>query len=102
MDFGGSKEVVYERTDYPPAKLAKMFQHDTFSVVGYGTQGRAQSLNMRDNHLNVIVGVRKDGPSWHKALADDWQPGKNLFAMDEAMQRGTVIMNLLSDAGQKQ
>lgn len=57
-------------------------------------------MNLRDNGLNVIIGVRKDGQSWKEAQQDGWVPGKNLFEMDEAIQKGTIIMNLLSDAAQ--
>lgn len=104
LDFGGSRENVVERTDYPKAKFQAMFKNDTLLMMGYGTQGRGQSLNMRDNGLNVIVGVRKGGKgsSWEVALADGWVEGKNLFELDEAMKKATVYMYLLSDAGQKQ
>ncbi|KAI8922686.1 hypothetical protein BC831DRAFT_474877 [Entophlyctis helioformis] len=102
LDFGGTMESVWERSDYPPAKLQSMFKNDTFAIIGYGTQGMAQSLNLRDNKLNVIVGVRKDGASWKEAVKDGWVPGKTLFPIEEACDRGTVIMNLLSDAGQKE
>lgn len=101
LDFGGTKEVVYERSDYPIAKISKIFANDTFAVIGYGTQGMAQSLNMRDNKQKVIIGVRKDGASWKDAIKDGWVPGKTLFSIEEACTKGTVIMNLLSDAGQK-
>lgn len=57
---------------------------------------------MRDTGLNVIVGVRKDGTSWKEAEADGWVPGKNLFDIDEAIGKGTIIMNLLSDAAQSE
>lgn len=72
-------------------------------MLGYGTQGRGQALNLRDNSMNVIVGVRKGGKgsSWEVAVADGWVPGKNLFDIDEALGKATVIMYLLSDAGQK-
>jgi len=72
-------------------------------MLGYGTQGRGQALNARDNGLNVIVGLRKggEGSSWAKAVADGWVPGKTLFSVEEAANKGTVIMYLLSDAGQK-
>lgn len=70
-------------------------------MLGYGTQGRGQALNARDNGLNVIVGLRKDGSSWSKAIADGWVPGKTLFSVEEAAQKGSIIMYLLSDAGQK-
>src|SRR5690606_31281819 len=55
MDFGGTKEVVYERSDYPPAKLQETFKDDTLTVLGYGPMGRGQALNLRDNKLNVII-----------------------------------------------
>ncbi|KAF9924970.1 Bifunctional acetohydroxyacid reductoisomerase [Linnemannia zychae] len=99
MDFGGTKEVVYERSDYPPAKLQEIFKNDTLAVLGYGPQGRGQALNLRDNKLNVIVGCRK-GTSWDKAVSEGWVPGKTLFEINEACDKGTVIMNLLSDAAQ--
>jgi ketol-acid reductoisomerase len=53
-------------------------------------------LNARDNGLNIIVGVRKDGTSWKQAQEDGWVPGKNLFEVEEAIKKGTIIMNLLS------
>ena len=72
------------------------------AIIGYGSQGHAQSLNMRDNGLNVVVGVRKNGQSWKDAQQDGWVPGKNLFEVDEAISKGTIIMNLLSDAAQSE
>ncbi|KAI8804860.1 ketol-acid reductoisomerase [Cladochytrium replicatum] len=101
LNFGGTQETVWERSDFPKEKLAQIFKNDTLAVIGYGTQGMAQSLNARDNGLKVIVGLRKDGHSWKQAVADGWVPGKTLFSMEEAAEKGTIIMNLLSDAGQK-
>src|ERR1700712_5092977 len=72
------------------------------AIIGYGSQGHAQSLNMRDNGLNVVVGVRKNGQSLKDAQQDGWVPGKNLFEVDEAISKGTIIMNLLSDAAQSE
>lgn len=99
LDFGGTHEVVYERSDYPKEKALEIFKDDTLCMLGYGTQGRGQALNLRDNGMPVIVGVRK-GPSWDKCLADGWVPGENLFEINDALEKGTVIMYLLSDAGQ--
>lgn len=99
IDFGGTKEVVYERSDYPPAKLQETFKNDTLAVLGYGPQGRGQALNLRDNKLNVIIGCRK-GASWDKAVSEGWIPDKTLFEINEACKKGTIIMNLLSDAAQ--
>ncbi len=78
------------------------FKNDTMAIIGYGSQGHAQSLNMRDQGLNVVVGVRKNGQSWKDAQQDGWVPGKNLFEVDEAISKGTIIMNLLSDAAQSE
>jgi ketol-acid reductoisomerase len=72
LDFAGTKEVVYERTDWPLAKLQDHFKNDTLALIGYGSQGHGQGLNARDNGLNVIVGVRKDGESWKHAKEDGW------------------------------
>ena len=78
------------------------FKNDTLALIGYGSQGHGQGLNLRDNGLNVIVGVRKDGSSWKEAQEDGWVPGTNLFDIDEAISRGSIIMNLLSDAAQSE
>lgn len=72
LNFAGSDEVVYERSDWPLAKLHDYFKNDTLALIGYGSQGHGQGLNARDNGLNVIVGVRKDGESWKQAIEDGW------------------------------
>jgi ketol-acid reductoisomerase len=78
------------------------FKNDTLALIGYGSQGHGQGLNLRDNGLNVIIGVRKNGKSWKDAEQDGWVAGKNLFDVDEAISRGTIVMNLLSDAAQSE
>ncbi|TFK20726.1 ketol-acid reductoisomerase [Coprinopsis marcescibilis] len=102
LDFAGTKEVVYERSDWPLAKLQDYFKNDTLALIGYGSQGHGQGLNARDNGLNVIVGVREGGESWKQAIGDGWVPGETLFPIEEAINKGTIIMNLLSDAAQSQ
>lgn len=102
INFGGTVETVYERADWPREKLLDYFKNDTFALIGYGSQGYGQGLNLRDNGLNVIVGVRKNGSSWKAAIEDGWVPGENLFDVSEAVQKGNVIMNLLSDAAQSE
>ena len=94
--------VIAEREDWPRDKLLEYFKNDTLALIGYGSQGHGQGLNLRDNGLNVIVGVRKGGASWKEAQQDGWVPGTNLFDVDEAIGRGTVVMNLLSDAAQSE
>ncbi|KAK4540384.1 Acetolactate synthase, mitochondrial [Oleoguttula mirabilis] len=102
VDFAGDKEKVFERADWPREKLLDYFKNDTLALIGYGSQGHGQGLNLRDNGLNVIVGVRKGGHSWKEAEQDGWVPGTNLFDIDEAIGKGTIIMNLLSDAAQSE
>lgn len=103
MNFGGTKENVVERSDYPKDKIQTMFSKDHFAVLGYGVQGRAQSLNMRDSGLDgkITIGVREGGASWKLAQEDGWVPGETLLPIEEAADKGTVLMYLLSDAGQK-
>jgi ketol-acid reductoisomerase len=72
MDFAGTKETVYERSDWPSERLQEYFKNDTLCILGYGSQGHGQGMNARDNGLNVIVGVRKDGVSWKMAQEDGW------------------------------
>ena len=71
----------------------------TIAVIGYGIQGPGQAGNLRDNGFNVIVGQRQ-GKTYDKAVADGWVPGKTLFSIEEAAEKGTIICMLLSDAGQ--
>jgi len=100
INFGGVKEDVVTREEYPLKKAKQVLKKETIAVIGYGVQGPAQALNMRDNGFNVIVGQRKKSPSWKKAVADGWVEGKTLFEIEEAAKRGTVICYLLSDAAQ--
>ncbi len=95
-------DYVIERKDWPREKLLDYFKNDTLALIGYGSQGHGQGLNLRDNGLNVIIGVRRNGASWKDAVNDGWVPGTNLFEVDEAISKGTIIMNLLSDAAQSE
>lgn len=101
IKIGNSSEKVVERADYPPDRVKTILGKETVAVLGYGTQGRGQSLNMKDNGVNVIVGLREKGKGWDLAQQDGWQPGQTLFSLDEAARRGTIVQYLLSDAGQK-
>src|SRR5262245_3814485 len=99
---GNVAETVVERSDYPMERVREILKNETVAVIGYGVQGRSQSLNMRDNGIRVIVGLRPQGKSWELAQQDGWKPGKTLFDIPEAVQKGTIIQYLLSDAGQKE
>ncbi|KAG0172538.1 Bifunctional acetohydroxyacid reductoisomerase [Apophysomyces sp. BC1034] len=101
LNFGGTEETVYERADVSREKLLDTFKDDTIAVLGYGPQGRGQALNLRDNGVNVIIGQR-EGKTYQQAIEEGWVPGKNLFPVLDAVDKGTVVMNLLSDAYQKE
>lgn len=100
INFGGVDEQVVTREEFPLEKAREVMKDETIAIIGYGVQGPGQALNLRDNGFNVIVGQRKGGKSWDKAVADGWVPGETLFEIEEALQRGTTIQYLLSDAGQ--
>ncbi len=100
INFGGVEENVVTREEFPLEKAREVLKNETIAVIGYGVQGPGQSLNLRDNGLNVIVGQREGSKSWEKAVADGWEPGKTLFGIQEAAERATIIQYLLSDAGQ--
>jgi ketol-acid reductoisomerase len=100
INFGGTDEQVVTREEFPLEKAREVMKNETIAIIGYGVQGPGQALNLRDNGFNVIVGQRKGGKSWDKAIADGWVEGKTLFEIEEALKRGTTIQYLLSDAGQ--
>ncbi len=97
MNFGGVTENVVTREEFSLAKAREELKNETIAVLGYGVQGPGQSLNLRDNGFNVIVGQRP-GKTYDKAVADGWVPGETLFSIEEAAKRGTIVMCLLSDA----
>ncbi len=100
MKFGGVEETVVTREEFPLSKAKEVLKNDVIAVIGYGVQGPAQSLNLRDNGFNVIIGQRKGGNSWEQAKKDGWIEGTSLFEIEEACKKATIIVNLLSDAGQ--
>jgi ketol-acid reductoisomerase len=102
IQIGDTTETVVERADYPPERLKAILGNEVVAVLGYGVQGRGQSLNMKDNGVPVIIGQRENTRSWQTAVEDGWEPGKTLFPLEEAARRGTILQYLLSDAGQKE
>ena len=101
INFGGTVEEVVMREEFPLEKAREVLKNEVVAVLGYGVQGPAQALNMKDNGINVIIGQAPDDKRyWDKAIADGWVPGKTLFPIEEAVQRGTIIQYLVSDAAQ--
>ena len=102
IDFGGTKEKVITRAEFPMSRARKVLKNEVIAIIGYGVQGPAQGLNLRDNGFNVIVGQAKAFQrDWDRAVADGWIPGKTLFDIEEAVQKGTIIQMLVSDAAQR-
>lgn len=97
LNFGGVEETVITREEFSLEKAREILKDETIAVIGYGVQGPGQSMNLRDNGFNVIVGQRQ-GKTFEKAIADGWVPGQTLFPIEEACERATIIMCLLSDA----
>ena len=100
IDFGGVLEDVVTSDEFPLSKAKEVLKNETVAVIGYGVQGPAQALNMKDNGFSVIIGQREGGSSWKRAEADGFVPGKDLFSLEEATERATVVQYLISDAGQ--
>lgn len=102
IEFGGKQENVVTRGEFPMARARKALRNETIAIIGYGVQGPAQALNLKDNGFNVIVGQAKSiKRDWARAVKDGWKSGKTLFDIEEAAQKGTVIQMLVSDAAQK-
>lgn len=100
LNFAGTEEQVVTREEFPLSKAQEILKDEVVAVIGYGVQGPGQALNQRDNGINVIVGQRKNSKSWDKAIQDGFVEGKTLFEIEEALEKGTIICYLLSDAAQ--
>ena len=97
LNFGGVEETVVTREEFTLDHAREVLKDETIAVIGYGVQGPGQSLNLKDNGFNVIVGQRQ-GKTIEKAIADGWVSGENHFGIEEACQKASIIMCLLSDA----
>jgi ketol-acid reductoisomerase len=101
IDFGGTIEEVVTREEFPLEKAREILKDEVVAVLGYGVQGPAQALNMRDNGIQVIIGGDPERErSWKKAMEDGWVPGETLLPIEEAIAKATIIQYLVSDAGQ--
>ena len=102
IDFGGVMENVVTREEFPLSKAREVLKNEIVAVIGYGVQGPAQAMNMKDNGINVIIGQAPEFKSdWDKAVKDGFVPGKTLFPIEEAVKKGTIIQYLVSDAAQR-
>ena len=81
-------KVYYDRdadlTALKPKKIA---------VIGFGSQGHAHALNLRDSGMDVRVGLRKGSASWQKAVAQ----GLPVLETAEAAKQADIIMMLVPD-----
>ncbi len=84
---------MYSEADVDTACLA----NSRITVLGYGSQGRAHALNLKDSGFDVVVGLRKDGASWDKARAD----GLSVMEPNAAVAGAKVVMFLTPDMVQK-
>jgi len=102
IDFGGVVENVVTRDEFSLSKAREVLKNEVVAVIGYGVQGPAQAMNMRDNGINVIVGQAPERKTdWDKDIGDGFVPGKTLFSVEEAVKKGTIIQYLVSDAAQR-
>ena len=101
IDFGGVVEEVITSEEFSLEKAREVLKNETIAILGYGVQGPAQALNLKDNGFSPIIGQLEGDAYWEKAVKDGFVPGKTLFPIEEAAKRGTIVKVLLSDAGQK-
>ena len=66
------------------------------AMIGYGSQGRGQSLNLRDSGVNIVVGLREGGASWKQAVSEGWSP----LTMEEAVKQADIVCLMCPDMAQ--
>ena len=84
---------MYSESDVDTSCLADR----QITILGYGSQGRAHALNLKDSGFNVVVGLRRSGASWDKATAD----GLTVREPNEAVKGAAIVMFLTPDMVQK-
>lgn len=65
----------------------------TVTIIGYGSQGHAHALNLHESGVNVVVGLRKNGASWSKAV----NAGLKVAEVADAVKQADMVMMLLPD-----
>ncbi|MGI9495059.1 MAG: ketol-acid reductoisomerase [Mariniblastus sp.] len=68
------------------------------AMIGYGSQGRGQAMNLRDSGINVVVGLREGGKSWNQAVSEGWTP----LSMEDAAKQADVVCMMCPDMAQPQ
>jgi len=102
LNFGGVEENVVTREEFPLSKAREVLKDEIIAIIGYGVQGPAQALNLKDNGISVIVGQAPEfREDWDRAVNDGFVPGETLFPIKEAAEKATVIQYLVSDAAQR-
>ena len=71
---------------------------EVIGIIGYGSQGHAHALNLKDSGANVMVGLYKGSSSWEKAEAD----GLKVATVEEVAEQASIIMMLIPDTKQKE
>lgn len=66
------------------------------AVIGYGSQGRGQSMNLRDSGINVILGLREGGKTWEACQSDGWEP----HTIEDAVKKADIVCLLTPDMTQ--
>ena len=84
---------MYSESDVDTSRLSGK----QVTILGYGSQGRAHALNLKDSGFNVVVGLRPDGASWAQASAD----GLDVQAPNDAVKDAAIVMFLTPDMVQK-
>jgi len=100
IDFGGTIENVITSDEFSLERAKDVLKNETIVILGYGVQGPAQALNLKDNGFEVTIGQLEGDEYWNKAVSDGFVPGETLLPIKEAAQKGTIIKVLMSDAGQ--
>ena len=83
---------IFSERDVNKAQL----ESRKITILGFGSQGRAHAMNLKDSGLNVVVGLRRNGSSWDKAIDD----GLNVLEPDEAVIDSDLISFLVPDMAQ--
>lgn len=101
LDYGNEipNENVYAKNKKTMKGIKTILKNEVCAVIGYGSQGRAQALNLRESGVKVCIGARENGESWKAAIKDKFIPNSTLFSIPKAINEGSIIMFLVSDAG---